>query len=309
MARSVQVPFHAWLPETMDAPTPVSALLHAGIVNAGGILLIRFAPIVARVPEACLMLSVVGTVTIVVGALAMSQQVRLKQSLAWSTIGQMGFMTVQCAVAAFPAALLHLLGHGAYKAKAFLRSGEAPTPVRAMGPTWWNLSLLAAGTVGAASLMPWASAVTGFDPTHSPGERALAFVVALAAGQACVASLGACGWRATRVVRGALAAVACCVMAPVVCFALYRGAALFLAPVLGELPVADGAVATLAAILPVIAITLLAAAHAAQPALDRSRAWRSMLVQARDGFHIGSMLDRSIDLLGQPASPKEIRHA
>ena len=71
----------------------------------------------------------------------------------------------------------------------------------------------------------------------------------------------------------------------------------------------SGDVATLAAILPVIAVTLLASAHAAQPALARSRAWRSMLVQARDGFHIGSMLDRSIDLLGQPASPKEIRHA
>ena len=149
MARSAQWPFHSWLPDTMEAPSPVSALLHAGIVNAGGILLIRCAALLARSPESCMLLAGVGTVTIVLGSLAAAQQVRLKQSLAWSTVAQMGFMTVQCAVAAYPAALLHVIGHGAYKAAAFLGSGDPPKRPRRTGSAGWNLLWLVTGAVAA----------------------------------------------------------------------------------------------------------------------------------------------------------------
>jgi NAD(P)H-quinone oxidoreductase subunit 5 len=247
MARSVQVPFHAWLPDTMEAPTPVSALLHAGIVNAGGILLIRFAPLMVRVPEACLLLSVVGTATVVVGALAMQQQLRVKQSLAWSTVAQMGFMVVQCAVAAFPAALLHLIGHGAYKAMAFLRSGETPKRARALGPAWWNMALLVCGTIAAIACMAPAARWTGFDPRHAPGEMALALVVAIGVGQTWIAALGACGRAAGDIIRGVGIAAVSALAAPVLCFAAYRAAGIFLQPVIGELPQATGPLMAIAA--------------------------------------------------------------
>ena len=307
--RSVQVPFHAWLPDTMDAPTPVSALLHAGIVNAGGMLLIRFAPLVVRVPEAWLMLSVFGTVTMLIGSLAMAQQVRLKQTLAWSTVAQMGFMTVQCAVAAFPAALLHLVGHGAYKAMAFLRCGETPAVARRLGPAWWNLVLLAAGTGSAVPSLWLAERLTGFDPRQAPGETALAIVIALGVGQSWIASLSACRWRLVSIARGGAVAIAASIVFPSVCFAAYRGAAWFLEPVLGGLEQPRGLAAVVAATLPVVAILTLSLAHAAQPWLQRSRGWRSLQVQARSGFHIGRIIDRSLDAILTPNPKSETRHA
>lgn len=138
LARCAQGPFGAWLPGTLAAPTPVSALLHAGIVNAGGILVVRTAAIVGGSALAMHALFVVAAITLLVGTLAMLARPDVKGVLAQSTRGQMGFMLVQCALGAFPAAMFHLLGHSMYKATLFLSSGSvvhehaqlrrAPTP-------------------------------------------------------------------------------------------------------------------------------------------------------------------------------------
>jgi NAD(P)H-quinone oxidoreductase subunit 5 len=125
MLKSAQFPFHSWLPDTMDTPTPVSALMHAGIVNAGGFLIIRLAPVFAAAPAAMHLLAVVGTFTAVFGAIVMLAQPAVKRSLAFSTIAQMGFMMIQCGLGAWGLALLHLVAHSLYKAHAFLRAGSA----------------------------------------------------------------------------------------------------------------------------------------------------------------------------------------
>lgn len=309
MSRAVQVPFHAWLPDSMHVPTPVSALLHAGIVNAGGILLLRFAPILVRVPEACLLLSIVGTLTVIIGSLAMSQQVRLKQGLAWSTVAQMGFMVVQCAVAAFPAALLHLVGHGACKALAFLRSGASPAATRPAGTAAMHLTLLVLGTASAMPSMWLAEWWTGFSPWHTPGETALAAIVALAVGQTWMLAWAAVTRTIRAVVQGVGISVLASLAVPQLCFGLYRGAGMFLAPVLGELPAPSGPLATLAAALPAAAITLLVLAHALQPWLVRWSRWRSLLVQARAGFHLGRLTDRALMSLPNSNTRSEIQHA
>lgn len=121
--KTVQIPFHAWLPETLETPTPVSALMHAGIVNAGGYLLIRVNPVLALEPMALASLAMVGTATACLGVVVMSTQSSVKRSLAYSTVAQMGFMMLQCGVGAFSAAMLHILAHSMYKAYAFLSSG------------------------------------------------------------------------------------------------------------------------------------------------------------------------------------------
>jgi len=123
--KSAQFPAHGWLTEVMETPTPVSALLHAGVVNAGGFLLIRFADVMLLAPGAQAALVVIGGFTALVGGLAMLSQSAVKSSLAWSTIAQMGFMTMQCGLALFPLALLHIVAHSLYKAHAFLASGGA----------------------------------------------------------------------------------------------------------------------------------------------------------------------------------------
>jgi NAD(P)H-quinone oxidoreductase subunit 5 len=123
IVKCAQLPFHGWLIQVMEAPTPVSALLHAGVVNLGGFVLLRFAPVVDQSVETRGVLLAVGLFTAVVAALVMTTRVSIKVALAWSTCAQMGFMLVQCALGLWEMALLHLLAHSAYKAHAFLGAG------------------------------------------------------------------------------------------------------------------------------------------------------------------------------------------
>jgi NAD(P)H-quinone oxidoreductase subunit 5 len=125
LAKSAQFPTHGWLTEVMEAPTPVSALLHAGVINAGGFLLIRFADVLLLSHAALAGLVMIGGFTALFAGLVMLTQPAVKTSLAWSTIAQMGFMIMQCGLALFPLALLHIVAHSLYKAHAFLSSGGA----------------------------------------------------------------------------------------------------------------------------------------------------------------------------------------
>jgi NADH:ubiquinone oxidoreductase subunit 5 (subunit L)/multisubunit Na+/H+ antiporter MnhA subunit len=129
--KSALVPTHGWLTEVMEAPTPVSALLHAGVVNAGGFLLIRFADVLVAAPGVLAVLALVGGFSALIGAAVALTQPAVKTSLAWSTCAQMGFMVLQCGLALFPLALLHIVAHSLYKAHAFLASGGAVAEVTA----------------------------------------------------------------------------------------------------------------------------------------------------------------------------------
>ena len=111
LLKSAQFPSHGWLTEVMETPTPVSALLHAGVVNAGGFLLIRFADVMLQAPVVLAMLVMIGGFTALFGSLVMLTQPAVKTSLAWSTVAQMGFMILQCGLALFPIALLHIVAH------------------------------------------------------------------------------------------------------------------------------------------------------------------------------------------------------
>ena len=125
LQKSAQFPVHGWLIEVVETPTPVSALLHAGIINAGGFLLIRFADVMLLAPGVLATLVAVGGFTALFASLAMLTQPVVKTSLAWSTVAQMGFLILQCGLALFPLALLHIVAHSLYKAHSFLSSGGA----------------------------------------------------------------------------------------------------------------------------------------------------------------------------------------
>jgi NADH:ubiquinone oxidoreductase subunit 5 (subunit L)/multisubunit Na+/H+ antiporter MnhA subunit len=127
ISRSALVPVHQWLPSTIAAPTPVSALLHAGVVNGAGMLLVRLAPVFGSSAVATHVAFAAGAVTACYATTVMRVRSDVKGNLAWSTAGQMGFMTVQAAIGAFPAALLHIVGHGMYKAALFLGAGNSVT--------------------------------------------------------------------------------------------------------------------------------------------------------------------------------------
>ncbi|MBC2835657.1 proton-conducting transporter membrane subunit [Paragemmobacter straminiformis] len=131
MLKSALFPLNGWLVEMMETPTPVSALLHAGVVNAGGFLLIRMADVMLSAPGVLAVLVAVGGFSALVAGLVMLTQPAVKTALAWSTVAQMGFMILQCGLALFPLALLHIVAHSLYKAHAFLASGNAVAEVRA----------------------------------------------------------------------------------------------------------------------------------------------------------------------------------
>ncbi len=191
--KTALAPFQQWLIGTIEAPTPLSALLHAGVVNAGGFLVICLSPLFAQAPVALTVLMLVGLVSALIGPLAMWAQTDLKRSLAWSTVGQMGFMIVQCGIGAYGAAFLHLVGHGCYKADAFLRSGtlsravEARPVALAIGPSLglFALGVAVAGAVLALTyyLLALTYHLLGVSPQHLHGGLTLLAIQALALGQ------------------------------------------------------------------------------------------------------------------------------
>jgi len=117
-------PFHGWLISSLNSPTPVSALMHAGLVNGGGLLLARFAPLYLTNSFILNSLFLFGVVTLILGTIWKLMQSNIKRMLACSTMGQMGFMIMQCGLGLFPAAVAHLLFHGLFKAFLFLRVGS-----------------------------------------------------------------------------------------------------------------------------------------------------------------------------------------
>jgi NAD(P)H-quinone oxidoreductase subunit 5 len=124
MIQSALLPFHTWLLSSMTAPTPASALMHAGFVNAGGILLARFAPVVTVDPVFMIAVVIAGAASALGGKLLKSVQTDVKGALGCSTVGQMGFMIMQAGLGFFAAAVTHLILHGCYKAYQFLASGS-----------------------------------------------------------------------------------------------------------------------------------------------------------------------------------------
>ena len=138
MIQSASWPFHRWLMSSLNSPTPVSALMHAGLVNGGGFLLVRFAPLYLAQPTLLHGLFVAGLITAVVGTFWKLLQPNVKRMLACSTMGQMGFMLMQCGMGLFAPAVSHLCWHGVFKAYLFLNTGSVVQEKRrtvSAGPT------------------------------------------------------------------------------------------------------------------------------------------------------------------------------
>lgn len=125
MCQSAIWPFHRWLLSSLNSPTPVSALMHAGIVNGGGILLIRYHAWLLQDNFVMSFIFLVGLLTALCAGFWKLIQVDIKKMLANSTMAQMGFMLMQCGMGLFPAALAHLCWHGLFKAYLFLNAGTA----------------------------------------------------------------------------------------------------------------------------------------------------------------------------------------
>jgi len=185
--KSAQFPFHGWLIQVMEAPTPVSALLHAGIVNAGAFLVIRMSPVVSQSTTALVLLALIGLVTLALASLVMLTQTSIKVSLAWSTTAQMGFMLLECGLGLYSLAMLHLVAHSLYKAHAFLASGSGADAFRAPmipGASTVVSARRMVAAIGIAGVMTvLAAAAFGISLQEQPALIAAGLVVTIAISQ------------------------------------------------------------------------------------------------------------------------------
>lgn len=189
--KSAQLPVHGWLIQVMEAPTPVSALLHAGVVNLGGLVLLKLAAPLASAPAAQTMLILAGSLTALGAGVVMMTRISIKVRLAWSTCAQMGFLLMECGLGWYDLALLHLAGHSVYKAHAFLASGEIVRASRqaqlrsgasATASSWRAMGAHAASAAGALAIVAGSVAVwqaVGL-PLHVPAAAGVIVGLGLA---------------------------------------------------------------------------------------------------------------------------------
>ena len=276
LLKSAQFPFHSWLPDTMETPTPVSALMHAGIINAGGILIIRLSPLLSLSQSAMLTLCIVGSFTALFASIVMLTQASVKRCLAFSTVAQMGFMMLECGLGAFHLALLHLVAHSHYKAHAFLSSGSAVLAKpegapRSIHPATILLSILAASGISFSTV-----AALGGAPLD---QLALNGIFSLALAQ-MLWGLWSAGQRVWQVPLG----LAFSAMFSVAYIALERAAELIVKPSRSDASWTG---------LAILAVFLFVAVVQTQlPRLARTSFGTSLYVHARNGFYINTLANR-----------------
>ncbi len=286
-------PLHGWLTEVMEAPTPVSALLHAGIVNAGGLLLIRLAEPMQASPGAMAALVLVGGFTALFAGLVMLTQAAVKTALAWSTVAQMGFMLLQCGLGLWALALLHILAHSLYKAHAFLASGGAvqavaaarrPGPVAVPGlGAVARAFAIALGIYGLVAIGFWAA----FGP--KPGQ-ALALGAILIFGVAYLVAQGLADAAPRALTRRTTLASAAAALAY---FAFHRLAEALTAGALPA-PPALGPLESALLVLTLLSFGLVAVAQALFPHWAHHPAAAGLRVHLANGLYLNAVLDRLI---------------
>ena len=296
MLKSAQVPFHSWLPDTMETPTPVSALMHAGIINAGGFLILRLSAIVSLAPLALDTLAIVGACTAVFASLVMMTQASIKRMLAFSTIAQMGFMLLQCGLGAYSIAVLHIVAHSLYKAHAFLSSGS----VVSLSKTSWvprerpaaHPGIFAASLLTSVLVTLLTAYFGGVSPTAEPGAVLLNSVLLMSLaywlwslwGQSITPRLVAVGLLFSGASSGLY-------------FGLHLGFRVLLSSALP--PVGDHRSPGHGVLLVAIWI-LFGGALALQAQLPQwaSRSWcHQLYVHARNGFYFNTLANRAIQAL------------
>ncbi len=302
LLKSAQFPLHGWLLEVMETPTPVSALLHAGIINAGGFLLLRFADILALATPALDMLVVVGGFTALFASLVMLTQSAVKVSLAWSTIAQMGFMMLQCGLGAWSAALLHIVAHSLYKAHAFLSSGSvidiaraswSPSPGGAPHPARLGIAvgLVLALALGTASLF-------GVTIEQQPGVLALGTITLLGLTHLVAQSIDE---RPNLFVIARTLALAGVVA--VTYFGLQAGAAALLATTLPADAATRGAFTSLAVIIVVLGFAAMTVAQSTLLGVAARGRGRAIHVHVANGFYVNTYANRLVLRLWPTRAP------
>jgi len=302
LLKSAQFPFHGWLPEVMETPTPVSALLHAGIINAGGFLIVRFADVMLLSAASLHLLAIIGGFTALFGAVVMLTQTSIKVSLAWSTVAQMGFMMLQCGLGAFALAVLHIVAHSLYKAHAFLSSGSVIDIARASWvpektPPRVSHVLLALGL----ALVLYAGIGAGFGLAGALAPQILALGAILIMGLTLFIAQSAAGKLNAYVIGRTLAAATAVTVAY---FILQAGALMLLTGAVPP-PPAPGPVAYAIMVLAVASFGTVTVLQIIEPSRAATPFWRAARVHVAGGLYVNTIFDRLVGAFDRPHAAKQ----
>ena len=293
--KSAMFPTHGWLLEVMETPTPVSALLHAGLLNAGTFLVVRLGDLMFLTSAGLHLLIAVGGFTAIFASVAMIMQNNVKVSLAYSSAAHMGFMLMLCGFGAHSVAVMHLVAHSFYKAHAFLSSGSIVDYIRELGTK--NLDgaarpLAVLGSMIAAAAIFIAFAVLlGIDMLKRPGETALGVIFVMTMTQLIVKST--VGKPRLFVVGRTLLAAVAVTMA---FFALELSAAWLLSGTVAAFPAPTllTQVVMVLAVLSFAAVTLL---QTMLPTLVNTPWGQVAYVHLKNGLYANALFDRLIGAL------------
>lgn len=289
--KSAQFPTHGWLVEVMETPTPVSALLHAGILNAGPFLVMRFANVMEAGTISAVMLVIAGGFTALFASVVLLTQPTVKVALGYSSAAHMGFMLLVCGLGVYPAAVLHLVAHSFYKAHAFLSSGSVvdvarsaavAVPRRLKSPVRVLLSLAVAAGIylGVATLL-------GFTPAENPALLAVGAILVMGLAQLLAPALDSAGTAA-----GVARTVGLALAVTLAFFTLEEGARLLL---LTSLPPAVKPDIPVIALASVVLFGFSAAILLQIVGLrEGSRLRHRSYVLLRNGLYANAMLDRLV---------------
>jgi NAD(P)H-quinone oxidoreductase subunit 5 len=291
LLKSAQLPVHGWLIEVMETPTPVSALLHAGVINAGGFLVLRLADVVVSSGAAMKTLALVGGATALFGSVVMLTQTSVKVSLAYSTIAQMGFMMLECGLGAFPAALLHIVAHSLYKAHAFLSSGSiidlaraswTPSPSGQPHPARYLLAIVATPLFALV-----VGAFFGATLIEKPGAIVLAAILLMG-----LAHLFANAWdeRFNPYVLGKAAGMA--VIVAVSFFALHAGMEVLLAHSVPQSAPLRGPIDAILAIVVILSFGAVTLFQSVMASHAKSDFWQAAYVHLSQGLYLNTLANR-----------------
>jgi NAD(P)H-quinone oxidoreductase subunit 5 len=299
--KSAQFPTHGWLVEVMETPTPVSALLHAGILNAGPFLAIRMAYVLDGSRPATTVLLVVGGFTAMFASVVLLTQPAVKVALGYSSAAHMGFMLMVCGMGFYPAALLHLVAHSFYKAHAFLSTGSVIDEARAHGvqlpQRLGRLDRIATSALVAVSLYLPLALLWGIDLGGDPVAVAVGGILVLGTTQLIAPAFDSDGPLA-----GALRAGGLALVVTLAFFTLEAGAHELLGTTVPDSIARDAVQLTvLAVILGLFATVVLLQIRG--PVHRQSARQRALAVHVRNGLYANALFDRAVGALRTRAEP------
>jgi NAD(P)H-quinone oxidoreductase subunit 5 len=290
--KSAQFPTHGWLVEVMETPTPVSALLHAGLLNAGPFLVTRMAFVMNGTTYAPVVLIIFGGFTALFASVVFLTQPSVKTALGYSSVAHMGFMLLVCGLGVYPAAMLHLVAHSFYKAHAFLSSGSVIDVVRAAkvtlpkrlgSPVRIGGSILLAFGIYVGFSMLW-----GIDPIAEMALLATGAIVIMGLSQIIAPALDSSGG-----IKGTLRACLLALMVATAFFTLEDGTNYLLQSQLPELA-QPGLIVTLLIGIVLFAYSVVVFIQIIAPTRPSSHFWRAMGVHFRHGWYANALFDRIV---------------